>query len=117
MIVFNASFIPNYSGERFIKRVIGLPGETVDITNGKVEITDNGKTSVLDEKYLPDDLKTYPDTKTTLKPNEYFVLGDNRTQSYDSRFWGVVQQKYIIGKAFLRIFPVTSLSEFPHLTY
>jgi len=117
VIVFDASFIKGYSGQRFIKRVIGLPGESVDITNGNVEIIKNGTTSTLNEKYLPSNLETYPDTQITLKSNQYFVMGDNRTQSYDSRFWGVVDQKYIIGKAFLRIFPVTSLSDLPRPIY
>lgn len=117
VIVFDASFIPGYSGQRFIKRVIGLPGDTVDVTNGTVEIIKDGKTTILDEKYLPLDLKTYGDKNITLKPDEYFVLGDNRMYSYDSRFWGVVPQKYIIGKAFLRIFPVSALAEISHPSY
>jgi len=126
VVVFDASFIPNYSGERFIKRIIGLPGETVDIANGQVEIIKNGKTTVLPEKYLPADLKTYvystsgialaPEV-TTLKAGQYFVLGDNRTGSYDSRYWGTVQSKYIIGKALLRIFPITDISIIPHPAY
>ncbi|MGA2418411.1 MAG: signal peptidase I [Candidatus Staskawiczbacteria bacterium] len=114
VIVFN---FPKDPSERFIKRVIGLPGETVDIINGQVEIINNGKTTILSEKYLPDDLKTYPNTETTLKADEYFVMGDNREYSYDSRAWGVVPRANIIGKAFLRIFPVAALSEIPHPAY
>ncbi len=117
VVVFNASFIPGYSNQRFIKRVIGLPGETVDITNGEVQIAKDGEASVLDEKYLPNDLKTYGDKNITLKTDEYFVLGDNREHSYDSRFWGVVLKKDIIGKAFLRILPITNLSEISRPSY
>jgi signal peptidase I len=112
VVVFDASFIPNYAGQRFIKRIIGLPGETIDVANGEVEIIKDGKTAVLNEKYLPVNLKTYGDTNVTLKPDQYFVMGDNRTESYDSRIWGVLSRKYIIGKAALRIFPLTSISKF-----
>lgn len=102
---------PKDENQRFIKRVIGVPGETVVVENGQVSVTDaQGEKVVLDEKYLPADLKTYGDTNTTLKENEYFVLGDNRTYSYDSRSWGVVPRENIIGKAFLRLLPVTSIS-------
>ncbi|MCX6721123.1 MAG: signal peptidase I [Candidatus Staskawiczbacteria bacterium] len=110
VIVFNFPLQPS---ERFIKRIIGLPGETVQVKDGNVYIISNGKTSQVPEKYLPRDLKTYGpngDLTVTVNPNEYFVMGDNRDRSYDSRMWGLVPQKNIIGKAFLRIFPVTALS-------
>ncbi|MCX6723842.1 MAG: signal peptidase I [Candidatus Staskawiczbacteria bacterium] len=127
VIVFNAGFIPGYAGQRFVKRLIGLPGETIEITNGAVQITKDGKTTILSEKYLPDSLKTYGSSngynlslspeRVTLKSDQYFVLGDNRNGSYDSRMWGVVMKQNIIGKASLRLLPINSLSEISRPTY
>lgn len=102
---------PKDTSQRFIKRIISLPGETLEIKNGEVSIIKDGQIVVLSEKYLPENLKTLGDVSVTLKFNEYFVLGDNRDYSFDSRAWGVVRRSDVIGRAFLRIFPVASLSQ------
>ena len=117
VIVFDASFIKDYKGERFIKRVIGVPGDTVEIADGKVKIIDKSKAAVLNEKYLPADLKTNQDKNITLGSDQYFVMGDNRTYSYDSRYWGVLPKSDIVGKAFLRVFPVNEINKFSSPVY
>lgn len=97
--------------QRFIKRVIGLPQETVDIKDGVVKVTKDGVVTILEEeKYLADSLETDGSVHITLNENEYFVLGDNRPFSYDSRKWGVLPRENIIGKAVLRLFPITQMS-------
>jgi signal peptidase I len=86
----------------YVKRLIGLPGETWEERNGYVYI--DGKR--LDESYVGDarrDVKTYPSKK--IPPGQYFFMGDNRAQSCDSRAWGTVPRKDIIGEVFAIYWP------------
>lgn len=98
---------PKDPEKSFIKRVIGLPNETVSIENGKVTIInlENPSGFMLDEPYVK---LTKSDTGTyTLGPDEYFVLGDNRAASSDSRMWGPVPEANIIGRPVVQLLPPT----------
>lgn len=105
-----AMFFPGETDKRFIKRVIGLPGETVVVSDGHVYI--DGQ--VLPEAYLPSGLVTVPELTRQLSSDEYFVLGDNRTNSSDSRAWGPVPESFIIGKAALPLFSIGASNELAH---
>ena len=100
---------PQDPSNRFIKRVIGLPGEVIEIKDGKITI--NGDL-ILNEEYLPSDLLTSGDIYITLEDGEYFILGDNRPYSFDSRRFGPLSEEYIIGRVFLRAWPINSISKF-----
>jgi len=102
----------------FIKRVIGMPGEHVSYDNGKVRISDGDKTVVIDEAYLHlgDKVVDFFDD-ITLEDDQYFVLGDNRYKSFDSRNWGSVTRDEIVGIARLRIFPLSNFRIFEAPVY
>jgi len=109
---------PSDPSQCFIKRIIGLPGETVEIKNGKVRIYKNGKVQVLNESsYLNSGVFTQGNLRISLRKDEYFVMGDNRAFSYDSRRFGVVPRKDIIGRVVLRVLPFISFREFKAPAY
>lgn len=92
--------------EYYIKRIVGIPGETIIVKNGKVTIKNekNPEGFVLDESIYINEY-TGHDTERMLGRNEYFVLGDNRGASSDSRTWGAVPENLIVGRAWVRVFP------------
>lgn len=100
---------PHDKKQFYIKRVIGLPGESVLVDNGEVRIINeqNPEGYVLDESaYLPEGRKTNGSMRVDLKDGEYYVLGDNRPASSDSRVFGPLSKDEIIGKVLLRAWPV-----------
>jgi len=111
VVVFRSPVAPS---SYYIKRIIGLPNETVEMKDGQIIIYTQGhpEGEILKESYLPKDLKSFGDIKITLKPDEYFVLGDNRNVSYDSRSWGPLQKKYVVGRVYLRLFPFNRVEAF-----
>jgi signal peptidase I len=113
---------PNNPKIYYIKRIIGLPGETISIKDGNITITNptdkvftdaNPKGLILNEPYIDDTHKSHDTLTTTLDKDNYFVMGDNRPQSSDSRVWGDLNRDLIIGKPFIRLLPLPSISVWP----
>lgn len=98
----------------FIKRVIGLPGEKVLIRDGQVTIinAEHPQGFVLSEPYLPAGTKTSGNEELILAADQYVVLGDNRSYSFDSRSWGVLNRQEIVGLARVRLWPLSTLQAF-----
>lgn len=110
---------PNDPSQFFIKRVLGLPEETVEIVDGEVKIYNdefpNGK--ILDEStYLDQDFTAAAQT-VTLKSDEYYLLGDNRSSSLDSRFFGPVNDSQIVGRVWVRGYPIDRWRHFTPARY
>lgn len=108
--------LPQETSRALIKRVIGLPGDTVILEGQRVEIVnaEHSDGFVLDEPYLdPANLGGASHLRVALGDNQYFVLGDNRRVSADSRLWGILPKDDIVGRVFLRLYPLNEIGIFP----
>lgn len=110
---------PKEPSQFYIKRIIGLPGETVEIKDSRVTVynAENPWGMILEEPYLREDEITRGDIYLKITPGNYFVLGDNRQASSDSRIWGTMDKKFIIGKVWLRAWPFDRLKVFSEPMY
>jgi signal peptidase I len=104
---------PNDTTKYFIKRVIGLPNETVKIDGSDVTIInkEHPEGFKLDQPFVEN--KSSNEMTYTLTDNEYFVMGDNRIASSDSRYWGPVPRKLMVGRVLLRLLPINSIGIMP----
>lgn len=110
---------PEDHSQFFIKRIIGLPGETVVIQNDQVKVfnVEHKDGLVLPEPYLSQGEHTLGDLRVKLDEKEYFVLGDNRLQSSDSRRWGPLNRTLITGRVFARAWPIDTIKLFKGQSY
>ena len=110
---------PENPSQFFIKRIIGLPGETIEVKNDKITIYNSEfpQGFSINEAYLSIGQETIGNLSENLDDDEYYVMGDNRLQSSDSRRWGPLEKSFITGKAFLRLWPVTDIEKVEAVTY
>ncbi len=104
----------------FIKRVLGLPGEEIEIRDGKIMIYNSeypDGIEVDESSYLPKGLKTAGNKRVKLNSDQYFVLGDNRNASLDSRSFGPISREDVIGKVWIRGWPLANAGTFDTVTY
>lgn len=108
IIVFD---YPLHSEDDYVKRIIGLPGDRITVSDGVVYVND----FLLEETYT---LTDTPGEQTwVVAENSYFVMGDNRRGSSDSRSWGVLERKYIIGKVWMVYWPISEIGLVRHFRY
>lgn len=121
VVVFHApsgANCPEGTGCDFIKRVVGLPGESIEVKNSQIFVN----SEPLGEVYIPDEFQTEAGNFTknhsvSLGSNQYFVVGDNRPHSSDSRVWGPIDKSMIVGKAFFRYWPPETMGVIGSIEY
>lgn len=121
VVVFHApkaAHCPEGTGCDYIKRVIAVPGETISLSDNTYYV--NGE--AVNESYIPSDFETMPGDfirgrTVTLGPDEYFVSGDNRPYSSDSRSWGPISKADVVGRAFFRYWPIPKSGPINKATY
>ncbi|MCB0075834.1 MAG: signal peptidase I [Anaerolineales bacterium] len=111
IVVFESPWTISDEERDYIKRVIGLPGDTIEIRENRVYVNDQP----IEEEYGPNPIN-YQYPRTTMGPDEYFVLGDNRSASRDSHLEGPLERRYIIGKAAFIYLPVGDAGRVPNAT-
>lgn len=103
---------PENPSRFFIKRIVGLPSETVHINGINVNITTkSGQSRKLNEPYIEKTRASY--ATTTLTDTQYYVMGDNRAESLDSRYFGPLEEEFLVGQAVLRLFPINNFDYLP----
>ncbi len=114
VIVFKS---PLSNGDYYLKRIVGLPGERVKIDDNKVVIynSDHPQGMLIDEIYIAE--KTQGSLMIILDSDEYFVMGDNRNSSYDSRRFGAIKRNSITGRAWVRGWPINRINKFENPSY
>lgn len=114
VVVFRFPLRPS---QFFIKRIVGLPGETIVVRDGQVIIQNSEHPSgvILDEsQYLDEAVRTGGNVTVALGSDEFFVLGDNRAASSDSRSWGVLPREDMVGRAWVRAWPFNHVTVFSY---
>ena len=110
---------PNDPKEYFLKRIIGLPGERVKVSEGEIVVYNDAHPEgfVIKESYIPSDVTTEGEKIMSLSNNQYYVMGDNRPNSFDSRRFGPVDENLIVGRTWLRGWPLNRIQIFETPTY
>ena len=109
---------PENPKEFFLKRIVGLPGERIKVAEGQITVynKEHPEGIILSEPYLSQDLPTIGERITALSEDQYFVLGDNRPNSYDSRRFGAVDKSLVVGRVFFRGWPFNRAQIIPETT-